>query len=104
MPFNHMLFTEFLVEAKKRTYAAQGDEATVPPLLNDSKQLEYSRDAYFYRDIYFGSSFFAGQETVEFRSHPVWSMVYSGGVIVSPASVEEIGQIYTFLRKALTLV
>ncbi|WP_376768623.1 DUF5680 domain-containing protein [Paenibacillus foliorum] len=40
---------------------------------------------YFYRDIYFGSAFFIGQETVEFGSRPIWSTVYSGGAIIPNA-------------------
>lgn len=96
--------TKFLVEAKRSTYAAQGDDASVQPLLNGSKQLEYRSGGYFYRDIYFGSAFFIGQETVEFEQRPIWSMVYSGGVIISYASWDSIAPIYEFLRLALRLV
>ena len=102
MSINELL-THFLVEAKRNTYAAQGDEASVQPLLNGSKQLEYRNGSYFYRDIYFGSAFFIGQETVELENRPIWSMVYSGGVIV-PNANWDIGPIYAFLRKALMLV
>jgi hypothetical protein len=97
-------FLPFLIEAKKNTYASQGDEASVPSLLNGSKQLEYRKGNYFYRDIYFGSAFFAGQEIVEYEDRPIWSMVYSGGVFHPDASREEISRIYAFLRVALRLV
>lgn len=41
-------FIAFLRAAKLSTYAAQGDDATVFPLLPGSKQLEYSRDPLLY--------------------------------------------------------
>src|SRR5690606_11084784 len=104
MSFNHEQLTNFLVEAKRNTYASQGDDASVQPLLNGSKQLEYRSGDYFYRDIYFGSAFFIGQETVEFENRPIWSMVYSGGVTIPNANWDIIGPIYGFLRQALRLV
>ncbi|MCL6459327.1 MAG: DUF5680 domain-containing protein [Gorillibacterium sp.] len=104
MSINHEQLTEFLVEAKKNTYAAQGDEASVQPLLNGSKQLEYRRGDYFYRDIYFGYGFFIGQETIEFENQQIWSMVYSGGVMMSNAVRDIIDPIYKFLRRALKQV
>jgi hypothetical protein len=97
-------FIPFLVEAKKNTYAAQGVDASVPPSLNGSKQLEYRCGNYFYRDIYFGSAFFTGQEVVEYENRPIWSMVYSGGVLIPNASLEQTAPIYAFLREALRLV
>lgn len=94
----------FLVKAKRNTYASQGDDASVQPLLNGSKQLEYRDGDYFYRDIYFGAAFFIGQEVVEFQNHPIWSMVYSGGVTFPTANWDETGPIYRFLQQALRLV
>ncbi|WP_100488222.1 DUF5680 domain-containing protein [Sporolactobacillus pectinivorans] len=104
MSVNHEQLTNFIVEAKRNTYASQDDEASFQPLLNGSKQLEYRSGDYFYRDIYFGSAFFVGQETVEFENCPIWSMVYSGGVIISNADWDIIAPIYSFFREALRLV
>ncbi|MWC29679.1 DUF5680 domain-containing protein [Paenibacillus sp. MMS18-CY102] len=104
MAIHHAPLINFLVEAKRKTYAAQGDEASVAPLLTGSKQLEYRSGDYFYRDIYFGSAFFIGQETVAFQNEPVWSMAYSGGVSIPNASWDIIAPIYGFLRQALKLV
>ncbi|WP_150266948.1 DUF5680 domain-containing protein [Paenibacillus tepidiphilus] len=104
MSINHEHLINFLVDAKRSTYASQGDDASVQPLLNGSKQLEYCSGDYFYRDIYFGSAFFIGQETVELGNRPVWSMVYSGGVIIPEANWDILGPIYGFLRQALRLV
>ncbi|WP_199426119.1 DUF5680 domain-containing protein [Thermaerobacillus caldiproteolyticus] len=101
---NQKRFIDFLVEAKKRTYAAGEDNTSVRPLFNGSKQLEYQDGNYVYRDIYFGSAFFAGQETVEYEQQPIWSMVYSGGIAILDVSREQIVSIYAFLRQALRLV
>ena len=97
-------FLDFLTEAKRSTYAAQGDDASVSPMLPGSKQLEYRNGDYLYRDIYFGFAFFTGQEIVEYRDRPVWSMTYSGGVLDSDAPKETVGAIYAFLREALRQV
>lgn len=94
----------FLLEAKRRTYAAQGDEATVTPLLPGSKQLEWREGDWLYRDIYYGMAFFVGQETVFFQDVPVWSMSYAGGVAASVLTQERIFQIYRFLRSAMRQV
>lgn len=66
-------FVDFLLEAKRATYAGQSDEATVAPLVPASKQLEYRDGDYLYRDIYFGMAYFVGQEVV-FHREQVWSM------------------------------
>ncbi len=94
----------FLVEAKRHTYAAQGDDASVPPLLPNSKQLEYRHGDWLYRDIYFGFMYFIGQETVYQLDTPSWSMGYAGEVIDPHASREEAGHIYGFLQAALQQV
>lgn len=68
----------FLVEAKKHTYASQGDSASMKPLLSGTRQLEYSQGPFLYRDIYVGESTFAGQEIVYESGKPVWTMSYAG--------------------------
>ncbi|MDT8975128.1 DUF5680 domain-containing protein [Paenibacillus sp. chi10] len=94
----------FLVDAKQRTYAAADNNTSVQPILPGSVQLEYRSGDYVYRDIYFGSAFFAGQEIVEYKNRPIWSMVYSGGTVVSDADTDDTRSIYGFLREALRLV
>lgn len=71
---------QFLVEAKKHTYASQGDSASVKPLLSGTHQLEYSQGPFLYRDIYVGESTFAGQEIVYESGKPVWTMSYAGQI------------------------
>jgi hypothetical protein len=92
---------DLLVNAKRQTYAAQGDDATVTPLVPGSRQLEYQEGALLYRDIYFGMAYFVGQETVYEGPTPVWAMGYAGGVLSSSVASSDVGQVYEFLRAAL---
>lgn len=96
-------FNQFLVAAKRATYAGQGGAATASPLLQDSKQLEYRDAEFLYRDIYFGLVHFVGQEVVYFASRAVWSMSYAGGLV---AGIEKssVKPVYSFLRQALMAV
>ena len=104
LPISHDAFITFLLNAKRHTYAAQGDDATVTPLLPNSRQLEYQNGALLYRDIYFGLSRFAGQEVIYHASSPIWAMSYSGGLVPSMVISVETKQVYAFLRAALSLV
>jgi hypothetical protein len=90
--FNREAFVGFLVEAKKHTYASQGDEASVKPLLPGTHQLEYSSGPFLYRDIYAGGSTFAGQEIVYHSGKPVWTMSYAGHIPdgLDPKEVESV--------------
>jgi len=94
-------FMTFLVSAKLQTYAAQGDDATVTPLVPGSHQLEYQEGALLHRDIYFGGAYFVGQETVYEGSTPVWAMGYAGGVITPDALPNAVREVYKFPRSAL---
>ena len=94
-------FLAFLLQAKRSTYAGQGDEATVTPLVPGFKQLEYRDGDYFYRDIYVGMAYFVGQEVVSYRGQAVWSMSYAGGVMPPTGERCDPRAIYAFLRLAL---
>jgi hypothetical protein len=103
MRVNVAELTSFLVEAKRRTYASQGDEAGVdPPLVPGSRQLEYRDLEWLYRDVYFGLAAFSGQETVCHEDVPVWAMVYAGALL--PDAARPPREVYAFLRRALLLV
>ena len=104
LPISQDTLVSFLLEAKRHTYAAQGDAASVPPLLTGSRQLEFQDGALLYRDIYFGSAYFVGQETVYHAASPIWAMGYAGGLLSPTASSGEVGQVYRFLRAALRRV
>lgn len=94
-------FTAFLRTAKLSTYAAQGDEASVRPLLPDSRQLEFSSEPFLYRDIYVGTLRFVGKEVVYLSQRAVWAMAYSGG-LVSAVATSDSSSIYQALRAALS--
>jgi Domain of unknown function (DUF5680) len=98
---SHEALLNFVLQAKRRTYASQGDEASLPPLLAGTKQLEYRDGLFFYRDIYVGTAYFVGQEIVSHQNHPVWSMSYAGGVVPTVTEQAEIRVIYACLRLAL---
>lgn len=104
-PFARDEFIQFLLRAKRNTYAGQGDDASVAPALSGSKQLEYAEGPFLYRDVHYGMTMFAGQETVYYEGQPVWSMSYGGAVALTitaeTAAILQARMIYHFLREAL---
>ncbi len=71
---------EFLFTARQNTYAS-GSTGVDNPRLLESKQFEFEKGNYFYRDIYFSSSKkFIGQEIIYLDSEPIWGMNYMGDV------------------------
>lgn len=95
-------FHNFLISAKKSTYAGSDDETSLPnPLLDQSMQLEFREGDWLYRDIYYGMSFFSGIEVIYFSGKPLWSMTYSGGTPLGTDS-QETRRVYKFLRAAHT--
>jgi catechol 2,3-dioxygenase-like lactoylglutathione lyase family enzyme len=73
---------EFLLEAKRVTYAAMDDTYKVSdPALPGSSELAYRDGAFGYRDVYYGGDFFAEQEVVTHNEIPIWTMTYCGGFL-----------------------
>lgn len=70
---------EFLVEAKKKTYA-NADVKEAKAQRPQFKELEYKKGKWEYRDSYCGFFFAPGQEIVRYNKQPVWAMAYSGGM------------------------
>ena len=70
---------EFLIEAKKNTYAAHGTE--VNPSRVKSHDLKYERDDFMYYDSYLGNDKFSGTEALWIKNIPFWSMNYIGRVL-----------------------
>lgn len=69
---------EFLCEARRNTFASIASPVDNPRLLA-SKQLEFQKGDYSYRDVYFdGRKNFIGQEIVYLEAKPVWGMNYFG--------------------------
>jgi len=70
---------EFLIRAKKETYAGKGAQtASSRP---NSHDLQYSEGSLKYIDTYLGQSKFAGEEALWKENTPFWSMNYIGRVI-----------------------
>ena len=89
---------QFLIIAKRNTYAAQ--QGMVAPSRLASHDLAYEQGPFSYLDSYVGSRDFSGQEVVYYQSIPRWSMNYYGRMIeddLPPGFIET-------LREALCLV
>lgn len=85
--------TEFLLLAKKNTYAA-ADNQTKSSRTNSHDFCYEDQNGYSYYDTYLGGECFAGEEAVWFHEQPVWSMNYAGRVIGENFSSD-------FLKEAL---
>jgi hypothetical protein len=69
-------FIDFLIEAKRHSYAAGG-----PPTgscRKASKDLGYGSGDYEYLDSYLGTADFIGEEVVYKKGSPIWGMNYYG--------------------------
>jgi hypothetical protein len=73
-------FIDFLLRAKRSTYAAGGEESdSSRPLSHDLRYEE--EDGWLYIDSYLGGERFVGEEAVWKDGAPIWAMNYSGRVI-----------------------
>ena len=72
--------TEFLLLAKKNTYAA-ADNQTKSSRTNFHDFCYEDNNGCKYYDTYLGGECFAGEEAVWLHEQPVWSMNYAGRVI-----------------------
>lgn len=71
--------TEFLIRAKKATYAGKGPEAeSSRPMSHD---LQYAEGSLKYIDTYLGGSDFIGEEALFEEGKPIWGMNYCGRVL-----------------------
>ncbi|HKM00222.1 MAG TPA: DUF5680 domain-containing protein [Mobilitalea sp.] len=86
---------EFLIKAKKQTYAGYGPE--VNSSRPASHDLQYEEGDYYYYDTYLGGECFSGEEAVWMNRLPIWSMNYVGRVIGENFSGD-------FLKKALSVL
>ena len=69
---------DFLIRAKKATYAGKGAETT--PSRQGSHDLVYREGDFMYYDTYLGGEKFAGEEALWISGSPSWSMNYIGRV------------------------
>lgn len=68
--------SEFIVEANKNTWAAEGAEVT--PERPGYKELEYEKGLWRLRDSYTGYFRAPGMTTVYYKDMPAWTMAYGG--------------------------
>ena len=93
---------EFLIEAKKFTYANASAEKT-NPTRHGSNDYEYSNNGMTYHDTYFGGTKFIGEEVVyeDGLDKPIWGMNYYGVTLDKELSEEAMDKA---LRPALMKV
>ena len=91
---------EFLVEAKKSTYAS-GNESVKNKNVDGSTSFMFQSDDFNYYDNYFGGEPYGGREVVFYKNEPVFMMVYYGSV---DKDVSDLSEVYGVLRKALLLI
>ncbi len=91
----------FLIEAKKETYANENVEK-VKSTRRGSHDYEYIKDNWTYHDTYFGGTDFQGQEVVYRQDDtPIWGMIYYGKTLDESLSEEAMDKA---LRPALMQV
>ena len=73
---NQFEFVQFLILAKKNTYAGDGNLSA--PSRPASKDLSFNQGDYLYLDTYLGSVDFIGEEAVWHLQKPLWAMNYYG--------------------------
>lgn len=94
-----MDFLNFLIEAKKNTYASFKMVEKINK--DDSRELLYEVGKYKYVDRYYGFNPFIGQEIVFKDESFFWGLNYYGYIENHLVSEKEI---YSFLKKALLKV
>ena len=91
---------EFLIEAKKNTYANGNIEKKESSRLC-SNDYEYTKGNMIYHDTYFGGTKFMGEEVVYIDNEIVWGMNYYGVTINTELSESAMDNA---LRPALMMV
>ena len=88
MNINSKEFLEFLVKAKKGTYA----NSVAPKVLSNrlkAKDYEFTDGHLTYHDTYFGGVKFMGEEVVYYNDNILWGMNYYG-VTIDDSLTEEV--------------
>ena len=99
-PLSSQKLAEFLLSAKKNSYAGNGTEEKQPcrPLAHD---FIYEDEDFLYLDTYLGGTAFSGEEAVwekqQDKRIPIWSMNYAGRILAD-------GFNSRFLKEALSHV
>lgn len=85
---------QFIWQAKKSTYAINGD-------VYEKEGMAYFsfKDGFFrFEDRKIGNQYYSGQEVVFEGNEAIWTMAYSGGLLTNSVPAE---QVYTFLQESL---
>ncbi|MEK6953258.1 MAG: DUF5680 domain-containing protein [Nanoarchaeota archaeon] len=98
---------EFLVKAKKNTYASL-NKMEIEPERPGFDELEFEGEGFYYRDSYVGFFQAPGMEVVRLdgkNGKSIWTMAYSGGMLKKyHGDVDFAKKVFTFLKKALEAV
>lgn len=97
--FTFKAFIDFLIDAKKKTYAGNGQKIKMDDYSN---HYNYEKNPFRYHDIYYGSLIDGGGEIVYFKDNPIWWMGYHGGI--SGKNEFSAQEIFDFLKEALSLI
>ena len=100
MDINSKEFIDFLVKAKKGTYA-NGNASKSPSSRLLSKDYHYEDSHFTYHDTYFGGVKFMGEEVVYYNENILWGMNYYGVTLDSSLTEEVMDKV---LRVALMKV
>lgn len=80
---------DFIIEAKRKTYADNISDCKVDSTRIGSKDYEYSKENMTYHDTYFGGVRFMGQEVIYINSNiSLWGMTYYG-ITIDESLTEE---------------
>ncbi|PIR98275.1 MAG: XRE family transcriptional regulator [Candidatus Colwellbacteria bacterium CG10_big_fil_rev_8_21_14_0_10_42_22] len=91
--------SKFLVQAKVATYASDSGKKRI--LDDGGTELTYQEGDLLYRDRYYGSHTFLGEEVVFENGEKKWGMNYYGIILNDNISVDEFTD---FLKKAMRQV
>ncbi len=95
-----MNLAQFLVKAKTSTYVSQGEGGE--KIINDGcKELTFKEKNLEYRDRYYGSNPFIGEEVIFKDNKAIWVMNYCGKVTSSEVDIKKP---YGFLKEAMSNV
>ena len=92
----------FIVNAKRKTYASGGNQIKKVVGQDYLKSFSYKESPYEYRDEYYGNVIDMGREIVFYNGYPIWGMCYYGGVNKEYKNYSE--KIFDFLKQSLSLV
>lgn len=93
---------EFVVSSHKSGFST-GDTSNHIKESDGSITIVFEQDKWKMHDNYFGGEPYGGREVVFYDKKPIWIMVYYG-YVNEMVQQKEIESVYSFLRKALSLV